>query len=71
MMVNTLEYKGYTGSVDHSPDDSELFGKILSIQGLVLYQGATLPELKQAFKEAVDDYLGFCEEEGLTTEKPA
>ena len=67
--MNTLKYKGYVGSVAYSEPDEVFFGKIEGIDDLVNYEGESVKELTAAFKEAVDDYLIFCEEHGLKPEK--
>ena len=67
--MNTLKYKGYVGSVAYSETDRVFFGKIEGIDGLVNYEGESVGELTAAFKEAVDDYLAFCEEKGIKPEK--
>lgn len=67
--MNTLKYKGYVGSVAYSEADQVFFGKIEGIDGLVNYEGQSVGELTDAFKDAVDDYLMFCEEKGLKPEK--
>ena len=67
--MNTLKYKGYVGSVAYSEPDRVFFGKIEGIDGLVNYEGESVGELTAAFKEAVDDYLAFCEEKGIKPEK--
>ena len=36
-----LEYKGYMGSIEYSPQDSLLYGKVLGIRGLISYEGET------------------------------
>jgi len=63
--MNTLHYKGYLGKVDFSEEDNVFFGKIEGINGLVNFEGTTVEELKSAFYEAVDDYVLYCEENGL------
>ena len=65
-----LEYKGYTGSIEYSPEDSLLYGKVLGIRGLISYEGETGKILEQDFKEAVDSYLAECKAEGKSPEKP-
>ncbi|MGE0930838.1 type II toxin-antitoxin system HicB family antitoxin [Peijinzhouia sedimentorum] len=65
-----LEYKGYTGSIEYSPEDSLLYGKVLGIRGLISYEGETGKLLEQDFKEAVDSYLAKCKAEGKSPEKP-
>jgi predicted HicB family RNase H-like nuclease len=65
-----LEYKGYTGSIEYSPDDNLLFGKVLGVQGLISYEGETGKSLEEDFKVAVDDYLDSCKETGSEPERP-
>ena len=55
--MNTLNYKGYIGSVAFSEKDNVFFGKIEGIDGLVNFEGESVKELTEAFHEAVDDYL--------------
>lgn len=69
-MKNTLLYKGYEGSVEFSAEDMLFIGKILHINDLVSFDGETPIEIKTAFEEAVDDYLEFCQEEGIDPDKP-
>ena len=61
-----LEYKGYTGSIEYSPQDSLLYGKVLGIKGLISYEGETGKHLEEDFKEAVDTYLAHCKEKGIS-----
>jgi len=65
-----LEYKGYTGSIEYSPEDDLLYGKVLGIRGLISYEGKTGKLLEVDFKEAIDTYLADCKAEGKKTEKP-
>ncbi len=67
--MNTLTYKGYIGSVNFSEKDGVFFGKIEGIDGLVNFEGESVKELTNAFHEAVDDYLSYCEEEGIEPHK--
>ena len=67
--MNTLKYKGYLGSVAYSEADQVFYGKIEGIDALVNYEGSSVLELTEAFHEAVEDYLVFCEEKGLMPEK--
>ena len=67
--MNTMTYKGYLGSVAYSDKDHVFFGKIEGIRGLVNFEGESVKELTAAFHEAVDDYLAYCEEEGIEPDK--
>lgn len=68
-MNNTIEYKGYIGSVEFSQEDALLFGKVQGIRALVSYEGSTAAELLEDFHGAVDDYLALCQERGEEPEK--
>ena len=67
--MNTMTYKGYIGSVAYSEKDQVFFGKIEGINGLVNFEGESVKELTEAFHEAVDDYLAYCADEGITPDK--
>ena len=65
-----MEYKGYSGIVKFD-DEAEIFhGDVLLTKGAVTFQGKTVEELKQSFRESVDEYLSFCAESGIEPEKP-
>jgi predicted HicB family RNase H-like nuclease len=59
-MSDTMEYKGYIGSVHYSAPDEVFHGKLEGIRDLVTYEGIDVKGLKSAFVEAVDDYLSTC-----------
>lgn len=68
-MNNTIEYKGYIGSVEFSEADGIMFGKVLGIRALISYEGETGKELLSDFHTAVDDYLALCENQGIEPER--
>ncbi len=68
-MNNILTYNGYIGSVSFSEKDHVFFGKIEGINGLVNFEGESVKELTKAFRQAVDDYLAYCAEEGIEPHK--
>ena len=67
-MNNTIEYKGYIGSVEFSEADRVFFGKVQGIRLLISYEGTNAEELLDDFHGAVDDYLAACEAEGTKPE---
>ena len=69
-MKNTMEYKGYTGSVEFSESDGCFCGQVLFIRDLIMYEGQNAKELLQDFHEAVDHYIDTCKSEGLEPDKP-
>lgn len=68
-MSNTMEYKGYVGSVEFSEEDGIFFGKVMGLRALISYEGNTASELVADFHGAVDDYLALCASEGTEPEK--
>ena len=69
-MNNTMEYKGYVGSVEFSEADGVFFGKVQGIRSLISYEGTNAKELVSDFHEAVDSYLETCRLEGDKPEVP-
>ena len=68
-MNNTMEYKGYVGSVEFSEEDALFHGKVLGIRALISYEGTNAAELVTDFHGAVDDYLELCAQSGTEPEK--
>ncbi len=66
-MKNTLEYKGFYGTVEYA--DNVLYGQVVGINSLISYEGQSVEELKEDFQGAVDDYLELCAEQGVEPEK--
>src|ERR1035441_7478794 len=69
-MGQTLQYKGYDGSVLYSAEDRVLHGRILGIRDMVSFEGSDVKSLETNFKAAVDEYLAFCAAEGKTPDVP-
>ena len=69
-MTAIVKYRDYYGSIEASPEDGCLYGRLLYIQPLVNYEGRTVPEIEAAFRAAVDDYLADCEHHGVKPEQP-
>jgi predicted HicB family RNase H-like nuclease len=69
-MNTTMSYKGYQANIVYDADDDLLVGHIMHINDIISFHGTSLKEVKAAFKEAMDDYLTFCKEEGKTPNKP-
>ena len=67
--MNTMSYRGYLGSVAFSEQDGVFYGKVEGINGLVNFEGESVKELTEAFHEAVDDYLAYCQDEGIEPDK--
>ena len=69
-MSQTLQYKGYDGSVEYSAEDRVLHGRLLGIRDAIIFEGANVDSLESNFRAAVDEYLAFCSAEGKTPDQP-
>ncbi len=68
-MKNYLEYKGYVGIMEFSAEDKVFYGKIQGMNDLVTFEGTSVEELEDSFKEAVTDYLETCKALGKSPDK--
>lgn len=68
-MTSTLNYNGYTGTIEIDTDSERLCGQVLFIHGLIVYEADTLPELRRNFEAAVNEYLTSCAADGTSPEK--
>ena len=69
-MNDMLEYKDYLGSILFSDEDDIFHGRLEFIRDLVTYEGTDAKGLKQAFQDAVDDYLELCSSQGREPDLP-
>ena len=67
-MNNTIQYKGYIGSVEFSEEDAIFYGKVMGIRSLISYEGENARDLISDFHGAVDEYLEACKAEGKEPE---
>lgn len=65
-----LSYKGYSGHVEFDSEAGIFHGEVLDLRDVVTFQGLSVEELEQGFRDSVDDYLEFCESLGDKPEKP-
>ncbi|MYM96950.1 type II toxin-antitoxin system HicB family antitoxin [Duganella vulcania] len=70
MTKPTFSHKGYHGTGEISTEDNCLHGKVLFIDDLITYEGENPGELKQAFIDAVDRYIDYCERTGKPANRP-
>lgn len=69
MVSNILYYKGYYGKIEYSAEDKVIYGKIMGIHSLISFESESTTDIETEFHNAVDDYLSYCEEEGIEPEK--
>jgi len=65
-----MTYKGYAARIEFDAEDRIFVGRLAGIKDIVSFHATTAEELKNAFREAVDDYLEACKKIGKPPEKP-
>ena len=50
-----MKYKGYTGRVEFDDEAGVFHGEVLDLRDVVTFQGRSVKELEQAFRDSVDD----------------
>lgn len=65
-----LKYKKYFGSAEFDPEQKTFYGEVVGLRTVIHFHGASVEELEQAFRDAVDDYLDWCKEDAKEPEKP-
>lgn len=65
-----MNHKGYSGSVRFDDEAGIFHGEVIGLRDVVTFQGTTVDELLQSFRDSVDDYLEFCDERGEEPDKP-
>jgi len=69
-MSETVTYKGFTGSGQMSLEDDCLTGRVLFIDDIITFEGATVADWVANFRAAVDQYLDYCKRTGRPANKP-
>jgi len=68
-MNDVLKYKNFHASVHFSMEDQVFHGKIRGINDSITFEGDSVVSLRNAFKEAVSDYVSICEKIGKDPHK--
>lgn len=59
-----MKYKSYHGRITYDEQAKIFHGEVVGLRDVITFQGTSMEELKQAFKDSIDDYLDFCKELG-------
>jgi predicted HicB family RNase H-like nuclease len=65
-----MNYKGYHGKVNYDEEAKLFHGEVVGLRDVITFQGTSVDELEQAFKDSIDEYLDFCQELQREPEKP-
>ena len=66
----SLKYKGYIGRAEYDDEAGIFHGQVVGLRDVITFQGTSVKELEREFRNSVDVYLEWCEEERTEPEKP-
>lgn len=69
-MRDYLTYNGYEAKLEYDAEDDSFFGIVTNIQDTIHFQGRSIKELRDEFKNSVDVYLKHCKKIGKDPNKP-
>jgi len=67
-MSKLQNYRGYAAAIQFHAEDELFTGRIAGISDMIGFHADTIPGIKAAFQEAVDDYLAVCAQTGKPPE---
>jgi predicted HicB family RNase H-like nuclease len=66
-----MRYKGYAARIEYDARDDIFVGRVLGMRDIISFHASSVPELHEAFRGALEDYLADYAEQGIAPEKPA
>ena len=64
-----MEHKGYMAQAVFDAEGELFHGEAIGLNDVVTFEGRTVDELMQAFRDSVDDGLSFCRDLGREQER--
>ena len=68
-MTNIMTYKGYSARIEYDDEDGIFTGRLAGIRDGVGFHADTVEALRDAFHEAVEDYIETCAKIGKEPQK--
>ncbi len=68
-MKDRIRYKGFIGSMHYASEDRVFYGKVEGVKDLITFEGSTVDELEEGFKNMVDDHIKHCTAQNIAIEK--
>lgn len=67
-----MEYKGYVAAVEFDDSIDVLHGRIVNSgpYPIATFEATNARELRREFERSVDEYLAWCEEDGVEPRRP-
>ena len=55
-----IEYKKYIGFYEFDEEKKVFYGKVINSDDVITFQGKSVKEVKEAFQDAINEYLAWC-----------
>lgn len=68
--MNTIKYGKYSATIEFDQDAGIFHGEVVNLNDVVTFQGRSVSELAEAFRDSIEDYMKACAEFGKEPEKP-
>ena len=68
--MNVMTFEGYSARIEFDAEDEIFFGRLAGISDVIGFHADNVSDLKQAFHDAVDDYVETCRKLGKAPQKP-
>lgn len=68
--MDTIQHSRFLGRVKYDDEAGTFHGEVHNTRDVITFQSTTVNELRQAFRESVEDYLAFCMERGEEPDNP-
>jgi predicted HicB family RNase H-like nuclease len=65
-----MNYKGYEAVIQFDADDRLFFGRVIGTRDVIAFDGQTIDELEDSFRNVIDEYLEDCQQLGKDPDQP-
>ncbi len=65
-----ITYKGYIGSFTFDENTNLFQGNVSNTHYPITFQGKSIKEMKQTFRDSINEYIQWCKKHGKVPEKP-
>ena len=69
MISSLMECEGYHAKIEFDQEDQIFVGHVLGINDSINFHGRSVDELKEEFRNAVENYLDYCKRAGKEPER--
>lgn len=63
-----MEYKGYIGHFSFDAAENIFSGRVANVHHLLTFEGKSIRELQQSFRDTVDEHITWCKKYGKKPE---